>query len=451
MLWISEAFGPEYGMHLVISLAGFLEQFLCTLLFNIRTRKRSAFHLWVLFFAFVGLFLSFILAGIRLTLNDYPIAKSAFHAVFTAGYMFLMVFFLYDKTVYQKLLTFCSTNATAMLVNRLFSLALNICGVNDKVSMSFFPEYNAYRDWSLYFLIHVLLYLLVGLIFYTRKDIVETRTSKRNILILSIISVLLTNFLFSFSDPYQTESWTLTIIIKVFACIISIMILTLRTGILFQSQEEEEKFVLTQIFRQEKEQFDNLRLSTDVINAKCHDLHHRLDEIGDRLTKDELSSFKEATRIYDSTIKTGLDVLDAILYEKKLLCNTKKIRLSALCDGRLLSFMDPTDVYSLVGNALSNAIEAVSTLPEEKRIIDCTLRMDYGLAILDITNFFQGKVHLGEDGLPLSSKGDGSNHGYGSKSIRFIVEKHHGTLTYKIQDHLFTLVAAFDTKKAEKK
>ena len=75
MLWISEAFGPEYGMHLVISLAGFLEQFLCTLLFNIRTRKRSAFHLWVLFFAFVGLFLSFILAGIRLTLNDYPIGS----------------------------------------------------------------------------------------------------------------------------------------------------------------------------------------------------------------------------------------------------------------------------------------------------------------------------------------------------------------------------------------
>lgn len=445
-----ELFGVDFAIQFIISLSYLFEILTCTLIFNFRTKKRKNFWLWVLFFVFVGLAAVFLLAWLRYLTRDMLLLKNMIHSLFSILFMLIVVFVLYDKTRYEKLLTFCASNAASLMVGRLFSLMLNLCGLNDKVTISFFPEVNAARDWTIYFLIHFALDFLLGLLFYSRSDTIESQKAKRNTILLTIPSVVLTNVLFSLSDPYQSESWTLTILLKLFACIICLLVLVLRAGILLQNRNEEEKNVLHQIFRQEKEQFDNLRLSTEAINAKCHDLRQRLGAIGDKLTNEEMKSLKEATKIYDSTIKTGLDVLDAILYEKQLICRKKGIRLSALCDGKLLSFMESTQVYSLVGNALANAIEATENLPPEKRIIDITLRLERGLILLDVTNYFEGDVHIGEENLPVSSKRDGHNHGYGSKSIRYIVEKYKGSLRYKIHDNIFTLLASFDSLLLEK-
>ncbi len=39
-----------------------------------------------------------------------------------------------------------------------------------------------------------------------------------------------------------------------------------------------------------------------------------------------------------------------------------------MANGRDLAFMDSMDIYSLFGNALSNAIESVSKIEEDKRL-----------------------------------------------------------------------------------
>lgn len=112
-----------------------------------------------------------------------------------------------------------------------------------------------------------------------------------------------------------------------------------------------------------------------------------------------------------------------------------------MCDGSLLNFMEKTELYSLITNALSNAIKAVENLPDDKRIVDFTLAKKNGIILLEIDNYFDGEIKFSSSNLPISTKTDGKNHGFGSKSISYIVidtTEHYPILpTIKYSNYLF--------------
>ena len=53
-------------------------------------------------------------------------------------------------------------------------------------------------------------------------------------------------------------------------------------------------------------------------------------------------------------------------------------------------------------------------------------------------NYYGGKLEL-SDGLPVTTKADRGNHGYGVKSIRSIVSKYDGELSISMEDQVFCL------------
>lgn len=80
-----------------------------------------------------------------------------------------------------------------------------------------------------------------------------------------------------------------------------------------------------------------------------------------------MDEIEKSVSLYDANVKTGNTVLDTILTEKSLLCYKKGIILSCVADGENIAFMEDADVYSLFGNALDNAIEAVLKLEEQRK------------------------------------------------------------------------------------
>ena len=79
--------------------------------------------------------------------------------------------------------------------------------------------------------------------------------------------------------------------------------------------------------------------------------------------------------------------------------------------------MNPVDLYTLFGNALDNAIEAVRKLEsKEKRVIDIMLYERQSFLMLQIVNPMCGEVKF-EDGLPLTTKAKNGYHGYGLKVL----------------------------------
>ena len=192
---------------------------------------------------------------------------------------------------------------------------------------------------------------------------------------------------------------------------------------------------------QQKKNYEISKESIDLINMKCHDMRYQIRQIGKNksISQDTIIEIEKAVSLYDSTVKTGNDVLDTILTEKSLKCSSNDIQLICVADGKILNFMKDEDIYSLFGNALDNAIEATLKCHDiEKRIIDVELYSSGNLITISISNPNVEKIIL-KDGLPLTTKNDHNSHGYGMKSIRYIVEKYNGNLIIDCNNNIFVL------------
>lgn len=163
--------------------------------------------------------------------------------------------------------------------------------------------------------------------------------------------------------------------------------------------------------------------------------------IPEREREDYLDEIERSIQIYDSTItiETGNEVLDTVLTEKSLYCEQHQITMTCVADGSKLGFLDGVDVYAIFGNALDNAIESVSALDDpEKRAIAVSVWTKSGLLLIQVENYFEGQLHF-ENGLPLTTKADRTEHGYGMRSIRYSVEKYGGHMAVSTEDNLFLL------------
>ena len=94
----------------------------------------------------------------------------------------------------------------------------------------------------------------------------------------------------------------------------------------------------------------------------------------------------------------------------------------------------------MFGNILDNAIEAVSRLEKEKRIITLTATERGGVICIREDNWYDGNLRF-SDGLPATTKTDEPGyHGYGVKSIRHIAEKYGGSLNIDTEGNIFRLL-----------
>jgi sensor histidine kinase regulating citrate/malate metabolism len=115
-----------------------------------------------------------------------------------------------------------------------------------------------------------------------------------------------------------------------------------------------------------------------------------------------------------------------------------KIKLSVMAEGEELGFMKNSDIYSLFGNALHNAMESlVAVADEDKRLIRMYVRKKGNMIVIHCENYCE-KIEFGKDGLPKTDK-QGGGHGYGMRSMRMIAEKYGGFIAVSHTDGMFYL------------
>ena len=201
---------------------------------------------------------------------------------------------------------------------------------------------------------------------------------------------------------------------------------------------EKEVITLQELIQKEERQRAMRSENMELVNIKCHDIKKQLSNLGGRIGDRELKDLEDLVEIYDSSYKTGNNTLDVILAEKSLYCGQHGITLTCIAEGGKLGFMTASDIYSIFGNAIDNAVAAVETLPRDKRIISLTVRENFGLLSVHIENYFDGQMSF-MDGLPETTKGDRDYHGFGMRSIAYTTKKYEGTCTVKAEDGLFSL------------
>lgn len=196
-------------------------------------------------------------------------------------------------------------------------------------------------------------------------------------------------------------------------------------------------------WRLQKEQYEMTGDTIENINRKCHDLKHQiraLRNMSDGQERDEyLDELENDIMIYDTALQTGNKALDIVLMEKALFCKNHGINWTCMADGARLDFMKVEDIYAIFGNALDNAIRAVMELEDAmKRVISVKIVVQNSILMIQIQNYYKGSLHF-ENGLPLTTKKNKRDHGYGMKSIQHTAEKYNGTITVNTENDIFML------------
>ena len=87
---------------------------------------------------------------------------------------------------------------------------------------------------------------------------------------------------------------------------------------------------------------------------------------------------------------------------------------------------------------LDNAIEAARRLDgAERKTISLVVSRRGDMAVIHEENYFDGEVRF-ENGLPVSTKGDPLNHGFGTRSMHQIVERYAGSMTMRVPELLMS-------------
>lgn len=210
-------------------------------------------------------------------------------------------------------------------------------------------------------------------------------------------------------------------------------VLITQVSIHLNNKQKIEKHILNNMMQERSKQYLVSKENMEIINRKYHDLKHQISALkalsssgggGEASVKE----IEQSLSMYDAMIKTGNEILDTLLTEKSLYCAQKEIQFNYHVDSRRMEFLDAVDLYTMLGNALDNAIEAVERLDDEKkRLINLSVENNEVMLMIQIVNYSRGGLRFSGD-LPRTTKQDGNFHGFGIKSIKAIAEKYKGNI-----------------------
>ena len=287
--------------------------------------------------------------------------------------------------------------------------------------------------------IYALAYLLLAGAIRDSVEVTAYSSSSTMILLSVVIGVAVVAR--AWSSSYSSESTTMFVIMSICNICCCILVLFMQFMLTREAMRRQEDETIRHMSKMKLKQYEFTKENMDIINLKCHDLKHQLLRLEREKNIDEgyIEELKRSVSFYDSVFDTGNAALDTLLSDKNLYCVKNKIQLSAVADGKKLDFMDDADIYSLFGNAIDNAIEYVMTLEEEKRVIKLSVTATGNLIGIAVKNYYEGEPPVFEGGLPVTTKGDKTRHGFGMKSIKSVATKYGGTFDAVVDDDSFVV------------
>lgn len=300
----------------------------------------------------------------------------------------------------------------------------------------------------LYLIVYFLVYWSAYYVYASRIGSdrkIRTKLGKTRFVLLAGI-VMLAAVLFSLISSYNEGAnavgkW----LERGYGLLTCVLAMQLQFSQMKEDDMEDRLVTAQRILETESRQYDIIRSNIDVINVKCHDLKHMVGEFGRRnvdVDREELERIENAVDIYQSVADTGNSALDLILTDKSLTCRRAGIDLVCDADGARLAGVKPADIYVLFGNALDNAIEAVSDLPEGPKTVRISVRGVGNMTVICVENRFTRMPRM-RDGLPRTTKEDESAHGFGMLSMKMIVERYGGNITVAMDGDVFRLNILF--------
>lgn len=212
-----------------------------------------------------------------------------------------------------------------------------------------------------------------------------------------------------------------------------------------QARVQRERDMLDTQFRQAQIEFTSLRQMQQNAAAYRHDMRHHFALLQGLASKGHIEEIKEYLR----TAQSDMDAITPIHF-----CENEAINLilsafsaKAKQSGILLTIdvklpdsltFSKTELCSLLSNALENAIHACENIADSnERIIRLRVYSKNNKLCIDIRNRYHTEP-IFYQGFPVSKE---QGHGFGTKSMAHIVEKHGGVFQFSVKDGWFIFQA----------
>ncbi len=413
----------------------FLELLIPLLILMLFSKRRKYF--WVA--------LPFVI-GIPCVLYWLPTLKAGsynFDYIITAGVLFLLSFFLYDESILTLVcavtISFGVQHIAWNSLALFYDLMPNNAGDWNNVSLVF-------SFLGVYLFIYV---IFAGVVLFLKRPYRWQRKDSLS-LIFGTIIIIIAAVLSQYVDPWGAIPRLYTVLFMFLGISLEFVVPIAHEAGSKAKELEDEKATLVSLLELQAHQSETSKKEQEILNMKFHDMKHQINLLKEMNGEDKnktLNELEKVIDIYGDYAKTGNDALDIILTQKSLLCTKENITFTYIIDGNAFSFMSASDISSLFGNLIDNAIEAVSKEEGDYRLIKISASLKNGFLSLIEENYVTEKVKFSSNGLPISTKENQIYHGYGTKSIKYIAQKYGGTFSFEQKGNRFKVSLLFPSKK----
>ena len=189
-------------------------------------------------------------------------------------------------------------------------------------------------------------------------------------------------------------------------------------------------------------QYHELHTAYERYRCVVHDEKHLLLYLQECLLQDDteealrfLKSYQGELNRHGKCIWSGIANLDFLLNLKKQQMDEASISFHLDCQIDSIKVED-ADFVVLLGNLLDNAIEASIKCEQDKREIYLSLKNVNNMFIIKLKNTYAVQP-LHKNFKFLTSKKNADDHGWGLESVKYIVKKYHGEISFHYDKDFF--------------
>ena len=244
---------------------------------------------------------------------------------------------------------------------------------------------------------------------------------------------------------YSGAEWAVQFMPSIISVFYFVFVILYYTETQKQASLQRERDMLDAQFQLAQTEFSTLRQMQQNAASYRHDMRHHFAFLQGLASKEQIEEIKE----YLQTAQSDMDSITPLRFCENETVNlilstfatkAKQSGILLTIDAKLpdlLPFSD-TELCSLLSNALENAIQACEKIADSnKRIIRLRLFAKNNKLCIDIRNSYQNEP-IFHQGLPVSKE---LGHGFGTKSMTYIVEKHGGVFQFLVKDGWFIFQA----------
>lgn len=418
-----------------------VELIICEVIFLLKKPRREHFLVKFLF----SMILYFVLAYGWMTLIYSIQTESLLPLVFLyLGYAFLTavpIGICFELRGLEVLFSIAGGYATQHMCFAFLRIYLYLT----QHSLEVEGFYHIFTQYILYVLWAFVIYILIIRKNQDKDEFVEDDIRIAVLALVLALAAIGLSVFYSNPDDAPLNMYN-GILCPAYGILCCALVLMMEYYVLRENRMKKEQEVMEELLHLANTQQKSSREAINIINMKCHDLKHQLKAFTDMSETSERMEYvkevQQAVAIYDAIFHTGSEPLDYVLREKSLIINEYNVAFSCMANGALINFMNPADIYALMGNAMDNALERVIQEKEEERSISLHINQYQDMILLHMENRCSASPEF-EDELPITDKTDKNQHGFGVRSIRYIAEKYNGTLSMKVREGKFLLDILF--------